>query len=269
MTNRESHITSSLGNGFSALSSSQFVISRPTQPEFPINKTSAPLSPIGQEDLDLLTAIIQGDEQGFMTLVDRYHSALWGFAHIFSVEKEPVEEIVMNTWQRVIHTFHLFEGHYSLKVWLFEILIHELRCHLTQTPHPVTLRERYAQFWKKAKRHSERRIPDIQRNADFPVSSYSRERWQEGIIPESLVPEGILQKLKFALYQLPLKQKQVMYLRDVEQFSSKDVVHLLQIKESQQRKLLQTAREAIRRSLDSALAVEAPGSSQKTPPFVS
>ncbi len=269
MNSRESHITSSLFHGFKALSSSQFVISRPTQPEFPINKTSAPLSSIAQEDLDLLSAIIQGDEQSFMTLVDRYHSALWSFAYIFSFEKEQVEEIVMKTWQRVIHTFHLFEGHYSLKIWLFEILINEIRCHLTQTPHPVTLRERYVQFRKKTKRHVERRIPDIQQNSDILGSSYSRQRWQEGIIPESLVPEGILQKLKSALYQLPLKQKQVMYLRDVERFSSKDVVHLLQIKESQQRKLLQTAREAIRKSLDGALVVGAPGSSQKTPPFVS
>lgn len=102
MINRPVNLLDFLLLGGSKSSSSQFPTDHPQQPEFWTKRHTLLQSIVREKEIDLFAAMKQGDEQAFMALVDRYHSALMGFAQTFVDGEDKADTVVRNTWQAVL-----------------------------------------------------------------------------------------------------------------------------------------------------------------------
>ena len=235
-------------------------------------KASLALSPIEKDDLTVLSAIHQGDEDGFLKLIERYHVVLQGFVQTFGGEKTDTEKFMVETWETVLQNLHQFEREYSLKVWIYGVFIEQAQLRFSRPRNRIGTRWSASPYvtnsqipWGK-KEFEEQKYPEFFEPKDFGMSR------QKGTNNTNEVTENILRKMELALHQLPLKQKQVMYLRDVERFTSDEVFFLLHINGFHQRRLLQKGRETMRIFLDKALDPPAPEDSSlqlpcsKTPP---
>src|SRR5207253_505850 len=74
-------------------------------------------------DDELVAALRAGDEAAFGAIVREWHSGLLRVARIFTPSRAVAEEVVQETWLRVLGALDRFEGRSSLKTWVFRILV--------------------------------------------------------------------------------------------------------------------------------------------------
>jgi RNA polymerase sigma-70 factor (ECF subfamily) len=204
------------------------------------------------DDEQLLLALRRRDEQAFTTLVDRYHARLVRLASLFVANQAVAEEVAQETWIGVLQGIDRFEGRSSFRTWLFRILTNQ------------------------AKRRGQREARSI------PFAAFSQADVDDGepaVAPERFLPAGdewaghwvsypqnwrelpeedFLSQETRALVQqaidaLPLNQRMVITLRDVEGFPSAEVCNALAISETYQRVLLHRARSKVRGQLEQYL----------------
>jgi RNA polymerase sigma-70 factor, ECF subfamily len=201
------------------------------------------------DDQLLLLALRRRDEQAFTALVDRYHARLIRLACLFVANQAVAEEVVQETWIGVLQGIDRFEGRSSFRTWLFRILTNQ------------------------AKRRGQREARSM------PFAAFSQADADDGepaVAPERFLPAGdewaghwvsypqnwretpeerFLSHETRALVQqaidaLPLNQRLVITLRDVEGFPSAEVCNALAISETYQRVLLHRARSKVRGQLE-------------------
>jgi len=204
------------------------------------------------DDEQLLLALRRRDEQAFTTLVDRYHARLVRLASLFVANQAIAEEVAQETWIGVLQGIDRFEGRSAFRTWLFRILTNQ------------------------AKRRGQREARSI------PFAAFSQADVDDGeptVAPERFLPAGdewaghwvsypqnwrelpeeeVLSHETHALVQqaidaLPLNQRMVITLRDVEGFPSAEVCNALAISETYQRVLLHRARSKVRGQLEQYL----------------
>ena len=78
---------------------------------------------MARTDEELVAALRAGDENAFRDLVRDWHSSLLRVARIFTPSSAVAEEVVQETWLRVLGALDRFEGRSSLKTWVFRILV--------------------------------------------------------------------------------------------------------------------------------------------------
>ena len=74
-------------------------------------------------DSQLVAALRAGDEATFARLVRDWNSSMLRVAQIFVPSRAVAEEVVQETWVRVLGALDRFEGRSSLKTWVFRILV--------------------------------------------------------------------------------------------------------------------------------------------------
>ncbi|MGD9852874.1 MAG: RNA polymerase sigma factor [Nitrospirales bacterium] len=200
-------------------------------------------------EADLVERVRRGDETAFMELVERYHSSLLRVALTFVHGRAVAEEVVQDTWMAVLEGIHRFEGRSSLKTWIFRILMNRAK---TQG-----VREsRYVEFPGKA---SDADHGGIDRVDELPaalggegcpgnyagiISSQTEASPERKLLNKELI-EGIYA----AIHTLPVMQRQVIWLRDVEGVESEEVCRMLGVSDPNQRVLLHRARTKVRQAL--------------------
>ena len=211
-----------LGGGFPSLSPQSCVQSRKHRREF---TTDQPLMGSREyaEEKAIVEAIKQGEEEAFVTLTERYHSAMLRVALTFVSSRPLAEEVVQDTWVEVLNCLHQFEGRSSLKPWIF--------CLLTNQAKTKSIHEKHEASFSEKSRESHGEFTTM---AHGP-SSYS---------------EDIFQRMQMVMDTLPAFPKQVMVLRDVEGFNSDDVCRMLSVSVAQQREALHHARQTVQHALD-------------------
>jgi RNA polymerase sigma-70 factor (ECF subfamily) len=195
-------------------------------------------------EAELIARLRAGDEAVFASLVDDLHGRLVALATTFTTSPPLAEDIVQETWLAVIRGLRAFEGRSSLRTWIFSILVRRARTMAT--------------------RESRRGTPILGsevRNGNGLVEwEPGRGRvglWEESPVPWALEdPAAIhqsheaLEVVRAALDDLPVTQRQVVLLRDVEDVPARDVCNILDLSETNQRVLLHRGRARIRRALD-------------------
>jgi RNA polymerase sigma-70 factor, ECF subfamily len=212
----------------------------------------SPVTPvIASEAQRLLTALKQGDETAFENLVAQYHSAMVRVALIYVNDRRLAEEVVQETWIGVLRGLENFAGRSSFKTWIFSILINQAKT--------LAQREgRYIQFSALTEEADEEpAVPpeyfEPKENEQWAGHWISIPRnWNE--IPENkLVAHETLTYIQKAIEKLPANQREVITLRDMEQWSAAEVCNALDISETNQRVLLHRARSKVRRALEQYL----------------
>lgn len=189
------------------------------------------------DDGALVDRLLRGDEAAFSQLVAAYHGRLLRLARTFHSDHGAAEEIVQDTWMAVLHGLRKFEGRSSLSTWIFRILANRAKTRAVRDSRMVPL-------------------SDLEPAVD-PSRFSSRGHWAEPPRPwDDDTPEKLLlrsetaQTIETAIAELPVAQKAVVTLRDVEGFSAEEVCNILALSETNQRVLLHRGRSRLRTALE-------------------
>jgi RNA polymerase sigma-70 factor (ECF subfamily) len=206
-------------------------------------------------DEQLLDRLRSGDESAFCTLVTRYHRAMLHVALSFVPSRDVAEEVVQETWMAVLRGVDRFEGRSSLKTWIFAVLENRARS--------SGVRERRSTPFSSLETvHGEESGPTVDpdrfHTRDEPFAGYwthPPSRWSD-LPDERVLGAETRAVVDEAIRALPVRQGQVVTLRDIEGWSSAEVCELLGLSEANQRVLLHRARGRVRAALEHHLSEE-------------
>jgi RNA polymerase sigma-70 factor (ECF subfamily) len=195
-------------------------------------------------DADLLGRLRAGDETAFATLVRRYQPRLLRLAESLVGSRAVAEEAVQDTWLGVVRGVERFEGHSTFKTWLFHILVNRARS-------------------AGAREHRGAPPPEplpTDREPTVPAACFDKtgawasppEVWAESV-EDRLVASQLARRVRICLDELPVGQRKVVLLRDVEGLPSDQVSRVLGITDGHQRVLLHRGRAKVRRMLEAEI----------------
>ena len=186
-------------------------------------------------DATLLDALRAGDDAAFASLVSKYHTRLLRFAESMVPSRAVAEEVVQETWLGVVRGIDRFEGRSSVKTWLFHILANRART---------------------AGAREARSLPlgDPLEGRFTAAGEWSRppEPWSDAV-DARVVADKLASRVKQGLPDLPLGQRQVLVLRDIEGLEAAEVCSMLGLSAGNQRVLLHRARAHVRGLLEAEL----------------
>ena len=208
----------------------------------------------------LLAALRRGDEAAFITLVERYHQRMIRLALVYVPGRAVAEEVVQDTWQGFLVGLPRFEGRASLRVWLYRILTNVARSRGRRERRSAPFSALAGDAGDDPEAPGEAAVDA----ARFSDEGAARGHWVSAPASWDDVPEARLlaaetrAHVQRAIAALPVNQRAVITLRDVEQCSSEEVCALLGVTEGNQRVLLHRARSRVRRALEAYLDAARP-----------
>jgi RNA polymerase sigma-70 factor (ECF subfamily) len=205
---------------------------------------------VDPNDSQLVAALRAGDEATFTRLVREWYPSLLRVAQIFVPSRAVAEEVVQETWLRVLGALDRFEGRSSLKTWVFRILVNTAK----------TRAQREGRVLPFSALQSPGRVPEAAVDPDrFRPEDDDRYPGHWLAPPRELPEERLLaaetrELITAAIDALPATQAAVIRLRDVDGWSSEEVRNALDISDVNQRVLLHRARAKVRQALEDYLA---------------
>jgi RNA polymerase sigma-70 factor (ECF subfamily) len=161
------------------------------------------------------------------------------------------EEVVQETWMAVIRGLAAFEGRSSLKTWIFRILVNRART--------KGMREsRSVPFSSLADSGDDGPTVNPER---FHAAGHIAPGYWTTVpgrffeLPEDQIASAETRALiDSTIDALPLRQQQVIRLRDIEGWEPSEVCQALEISDGNQRILLHRARARVRSMLETYFA---------------
>jgi RNA polymerase sigma-70 factor (ECF subfamily) len=205
------------------------------------------------EEQALIEGLLAGDESAFMSLVERYGPVMLRLARTYVGSAAIAEEVVQEAWLGVIQSLPRFQGRSSLKTWVLRILknIASRRAAQERRSVPFSALESPEDDAREASVAPQRFLDAGERWAGHWSSAPQRF----GDLPEEkLFARAALEVVEQEMLNLPLNQRAVIELRDVEGWEAAEVCELLEISEANQRVLLHRARAQVRNALESHLS---------------
>lgn len=200
-------------------------------------------------DPELVAALRAGDEATYTRLVREWHGPLLRVARIFVPSRAVAEEVVQETWLRVLGALDRFEGRSSLKTWVFRILVNTAK----------TRAQREGRVVPFSALHDPARVPEPAVDPErFLPDDHEHHPGGWASPPRELPEERLLAaetraRIAEAIEALPASQRAVISLRDVEGWSAEEVRNALDLSEVNQRVLLHRARAKVRSALEEYL----------------
>jgi RNA polymerase sigma-70 factor (ECF subfamily) len=205
---------------------------------------------VSLEESALLDALRRGEEDAFARLVGEHHASLRRVARLYVANAAIADEVVQDTWLGVIRGIWAFEGRSSLKTWIFRILVNRARTRAVRE-------SRSAPFTGalSPETGAEPESPVSPEHSPLGDDSFAPGPWARppdvGSSPElSLLTKELRERLRTVIDVLPSNLRIVLWLRDVEGWSSEEVCNALAIQETNQRVLLHRARSRVRAALE-------------------
>jgi RNA polymerase sigma-70 factor, ECF subfamily len=204
----------------------------------------------------LVVALRRGDEGAFLELVDRHHALMVRVAQGYVRSRAVAEEVAQEAWLGVLHGISRFESRSTLKTWIFRIVVNRAKTRAERERRTVP-------FSALAGDEDDEPAVDPARFLDAAHPRWpghwaqAPQRWDE--LPEDrLLSRETLALARHAIDELPVRQREVILLRDVDGWSPEEVCDALGLSEGNQRVLLHRARSRVRTALEAHLGEEAP-----------
>ena len=203
------------------------------------------------EESLFVDALRSGDETAFARAVDRFTPTMLRLARVYGLGVDAAEDVVQETWLRVLGSLNQFEGRSSFRTWLFVILGNCARGRSEAERRSVPV----SSFETEGS-------PSVDESRFFPAQ---HPRWAgmwttlvdswEALPDERLLARETRDRFGEAIDALPARSAAVFVLRDVEGWSSDEVCVVLDLSPENQRVLLHRARTRLRAVLEEYLAI--------------
>jgi len=195
-----------------------------------------------------VAALRAGDEAAFEALIHRHHGAMLRLALAQVHDRALAEDVVQETWLTVIRGIDRFEGRSTLKTWVFGILLNIARSRRRRESRSLP----FASLFRRYDSDSGGPTVDPDRFAAAGNWTSLPSNW--GNVPEArLLDRETLDQVSAAISDLPLRQREVIILRDVAGWEAGEVAEFLGITAGNERVRLHRARAAVRRRLEDYL----------------
>ena len=204
------------------------------------------------DEATLVEALLRGDERAFEWLVQQHHTTLVRLALRYVRDPAIAEEVAQETWLHVLRGLPRFQLRSSLKTWMAQILMNRARTRARRDRRSLP----FSDTWLATLADGEPAVdPDRFAPSESPTNP---DRWASA--PRPFVPEervlaeetqAIVQR---AIAALPVAQREVITLRDIEGRSASEVCNTLGLSETNQRVLLHRARSRVRATLEPYLS---------------
>ena len=200
------------------------------------------------DEARLVAALCRGDADAFAWLIDRHSSAMIRVAMAYVPSRAAAEEAVQEAWIAVMRGIDGFEGRSSLKTWIFRIL--------TNVAMRSGARERRSVPFSALAAAEDDGEPTVDPDRFLPADhelfpghwAIMPARWPTP--EEGLLAGETREVVAAAIAELPVAQRTVIALRDVEGWSSDEVCEALEISAGNQRLLLHRARSRVRNAIE-------------------
>ena len=163
------------------------------------------------------------------------------------------EEVVQDTWLAVYTGVHRFEGRSSLRTWIFRILLNTAKTRRARDARTLS----FSDLGRELSEDEPAVDPERFMSADqgFPGQwSTPPQPWLSD--PESrLLATETLQVVRRVLDSLPMGQRTVVTLRDIQGWTPEEVSEVLGVSRGNQRVLLHRARSRLRAALEEWMQV--------------
>jgi len=218
-------------------------------PPRPVGRSSYPGPRVVREPFDPdLDALRSGDEATFEALIGRYHGPMMRLAMSYLRDRGAAEDAVQETWLTCLNTLDRFEGRSSLKTWVFGILLNVARSRRRKESRILP----FTSLFRRDGGDGRGPTVDPGRFGSDGLWSAPPDSWSN--VPESrLLDRETIEHVKIAIEALPVKQREVVILRDVAGFEADEVCLLLSISAANQRVRLHRGRAAVRKMLEEYL----------------
>jgi RNA polymerase sigma-70 factor, ECF subfamily len=200
-------------------------------------------------EAELLERLRAGDEQAFEALVARHYGTMLAVAQTYVKGRAVAEEVVQEAWLGVIGGLDRFEGRSSLKTWILSILVNKAKTRGTREARSVPFASLAPEDDSPAVAPERFRGPD----EGFPGHWRAYPGNWNASAEIAVQDRETLRVAMRAIAELPLAQRTVIRMRDVEGYSSEEVCALLAVSEGNQRVLLHRARSRVRSALEEHL----------------
>ena len=224
------------------------------QPE-PAATTSVDGWPPHMDESTLLDRLRAGDEAAFETLLGDYGASMLRVARLYVRTPAVAEEVVQETWLRVLQSLDAFEARSTLRAWIFVILGNVARTRAEREGRSLPLASIEQDDGDGATVSAEKFFPSSHPRWAGMWSSLV-DSW-EAVPEERLLGAEAREQLRKAVERLPANHAAVFTLRDVEGWPADEVCTVLGLTPENQRVLLHRARARIRAALETYFEVGA------------
>lgn len=181
----------------------------------------------------LRRALVEGDHRALETAVHELRPEMLRMAagHVRSVDD--AEDVVQDTWIAALAGIHRFEGRASLKTWLLRILTYRART-------TGRLRRRFVP------------LSHLAGTSGAGTDACHLEPFLVSATPDpeqAAIGQDLRDRVQRALVDLPSRQREVVRLRDLEEWSSGEVNARLRLSTGNQRVLLHRGRLRLREAV--------------------
>ena len=198
-----------------------------------------------RDETALLMALRDGDEAVFMAVVESWGPAMLRLARAHVSSQSVAEEVVQEAWVGILRALDRFEGRSSLKTWAFRIVANIAKTRAAKESRSVPFSSATADGEEGPAVNPDR----FQTAGDRYPGHWQTppEPWPEQRLELAETRDAALA----AIAELPLRQREVIALRDIEGFSAEEACNALDVTETNQRVLLHRARSKVRNALES------------------
>jgi RNA polymerase sigma-70 factor (ECF subfamily) len=199
-------------------------------------------------DADLVVRLRDRDESAFCLVVDAWSPGMLRLARSLVSTQASAEEVLQDTWLAVVAGVSKFEGRSSLKTWVYRILVNTARRRGARESRTLP----WSSWLPDSDEAHEPSVPPARfQSPSEPYPGHWREFPELWPTPETAALAGeVRDRVIDAVEKLPVRQRVVIVLRDIEGYASDEVCSILSISLMNQRVLLHRARATVRWTLE-------------------
>lgn len=198
----------------------------------------------------MLRALRGGNERVFTELVERWGGAMLRMALVHLDRRAVAEEVVQEAWLTVLRRLDRFEHRSAFRTWVLGIVVNLARSRARAERRLTALASEGGTSVEPARF----RAGDA---AEWP------DHWALGPVSwptpeEELLAGEAREVILRALRELPVAQREVIVLRDLEGCSAAETCHVLGLSDANQRVLLHRARSRVREAIEAYFGATEP-----------
>ncbi|MBU4511407.1 sigma-70 family RNA polymerase sigma factor [bacterium] len=181
------------------------------------------------DDLKIIESCLLGNPQMFSRLIDNYKNMVYNLAYRVSNNPHEAEDISQEAFLRAYQSLARFNSSYKFSTWLYQITLNIIR----------------DKFKKKELNPASLDAPVETDNSEFYPQPADSTNNPEQIMAQKEDAQAIQQ----AIYSLPLKYREVIVLRHLQDLSYIEISNILKLPSGTVKIRLYRAREQLRKIL--------------------
>jgi RNA polymerase sigma-70 factor, ECF subfamily len=179
-----------------------------------------------------------GDQRAFSLLIKKYESTVYSFAYKVCRNEEKAAETLQDTFVNVYRKLDQFNGKAKFSTWLYQIVTNN-----------CLMKRRQSKLDKSSV--SIESHGDGQEESEFPIEGAAFQALvsSKQTPQDEVVNKELRELLDKAILKLPMEQRIVFILRDVEGRSSEEAAKILKVSVPAVKSRLRRARVFLRKQL--------------------